>query len=56
MLTRRHKRPQGRPKLTWMDDILEWTQLGNQGQVKRETEDRNRWKAIVVNLLTEDDT
>ena len=23
------KRPQGRPRLTWMDDILEWTQLGN---------------------------
>jgi len=45
------KRPKGRPRLTWMDDIMDWTGLKTYENVKRTAEDRNRWKTIVVNLL-----
>jgi len=45
------KRPRGRPRLTWMDDIIDWTGLKSYENVKRIAEDRNRWKTIVVNLL-----
>ena len=49
------KKPRGRPRRTWMDDIEEWTGLKTYGRVKRAAEDRQRWKNIVVNLLIEDD-
>ena len=49
------KRPKGRPRLTWMDDIIQWTGLETYEKVKRVTEDRAKWKTIVVNLLAEDD-
>ena len=49
------KRAQGRPRLTWIDDIKVWTRLKTYGEVKRIAEDRYRWKSIVVNLLLEDD-
>jgi len=42
--------------LTWIDDITEWTRLKTYEKVKRTAEDRKRWKTIVVNLLSEDDT
>ena len=38
-----------------MDDIINWTGVETYEKVKRVAEDRNRWKIIVVNLLTEDD-
>ena len=45
------KRGRGRPRRTWMDDIIEWTSLEAYGKVKRAAEDRVKWKSIVVNLL-----
>jgi hypothetical protein len=44
------KRKQRRPIRIWTDDLLEWTGLRTYGMVKREAEDRERWKLIVVNL------
>ena len=49
------KKIRGRPRLTWMDDIKEWTGFKTYEKIKRTAEDRHRWKTIVVNLLAEDD-
>ena len=49
------KRPRGRPKATWLDDIIAWTGLGNYGMIKRMAEKRCEWKTMIVNLLAEDD-
>ena len=49
------KRARGRPRRTWMNDIIDWTGIDTYGEIKRVAEDRNRWKTIVVNLLLEDD-
>ena len=49
------KRARGRPRRTWMNDIIDWTGIHTSGEIKRVAEDRNRWKTIVVNLLLEDD-
>ena len=49
------KRPKGRPRRTWMVDILEWTGLKTYEEAKRTAGDRGRWKTMVVNLLLEDD-
>ena len=49
------KRARGRPRRTWMNDIIDWTGIGTYGEIKRVAKDRNRWKTIVVNLLLEDD-
>jgi len=46
----------GRPRLTWIDDIAEWTRLKTYEKVKKKAKDRKRWKNIVGNLLLEDDT
>jgi len=50
------ERTRGRPRLTWTEDIIAWTQLDTYERVKRTAEDRKKWKSIVVNLLLEDDT
>ena len=49
------KRKVGRPKRTWMEDIVKWTKLGTYDKVKRTAEERKNWKLIVVNLRFEDD-
>ena len=49
------KKPRGRPRRVWMDDITEWTGIKTYGEAKRIAEDRKRWKSMVVNLLLEDD-
>jgi len=41
----------GRPRLTCMNDVIEWTGLKTYENVKRTAEDRDKWRAIVVNLL-----
>ena len=46
---------EGRPRRTWMKDIIDWTGIDTYGEVKMVAEDRSRWKTIVVNLLLEDD-
>jgi hypothetical protein len=45
------ERDSDRPRLTWMDDIIEWTGLVTYEKVKRMAEDRVKWKSMVVNLL-----
>ena len=49
------KRPVGRPRATWMSDIIAWTQLKNYAQIKRAAEDRDFWRSMAVDLLLEDD-
>ena len=49
------KRPRGRPRRIWMDDITEWTGLKTYGEAKRIAEVSKIWKSMVVNLLLEDD-
>ena len=44
------KRKVGRPRRTWMKDIIEWTALGDYGEVKRAAEERRSWRLIVVDL------
>ena len=48
------KRDRGRPRRTWMDDIITWTGLETYEKVKRAAEDRQKWKTIIVNLLLDD--
>src|SRR6188768_1503011 len=49
------KKPRGRPRRIWMDDITEWTGLKRikikpffktYGEAKRIAEDRKRWKSM----------
>ena len=49
------KRPVGRPRLTWMNDIVSWSKLKNYEQIKRKAADRSAWRSMVVDLLLEDD-
>src|SRR5437899_2552652 len=49
------KRLRGRPRLTWTDDIMKWTNLKNFGVIKRVAEDRDKRRTIIVNLLLEVD-
>jgi len=37
--------------LTWMNDAIEWTGLKTYEKIKSIAEDRDKWRAIVVNLL-----
>ena len=43
------KRLGGRPRLTWTDDIMKWTNLKNFGVIKRVAGDRNKWRNMIVN-------
>ena len=42
------KRKVGRPRRTWMKDVIEWTGLGDYGKIKRAAEERKSWKLIVL--------
>ena len=44
------KRKVGRPRRTWMKNIMEWTGFGDYGKVKRDAEERKSWRLIVVDL------
>ena len=44
------KRKVGRPRRTWMKDIIEWTGFGDYEKVKRAAEERKSWRLIVVDL------
>jgi hypothetical protein len=50
------KRGRGRPRLTWMDNILTWLNMDNYAVVKGAAEDRGMWRIMAVNLLVEDGT
>jgi len=39
------KPAQGRPRRTWIDEILQWTKLDNYEAIKRTAEDRCKWRA-----------
>ena len=49
------KRAIGRPRATWLKDIIDWTRIDSYEEIKRAAEDRRGWKTMAVNLLTEDD-
>ena len=40
----------GKPRRTWLKDIMEQTSLGDYGKVKRAADKRKNWKLIVVDL------
>ena len=50
------KRSKGRPRKTWLDNITEWTAIKNYGIIKRTAENRQLWRNLTVNPLTEDGT
>eukprot|EP00794_Sanderia_malayensis_P012563 gene12562-13849_t len=49
------KRAQGRPRRMWIDDIKEWTNIKEYGQLKREAQNREQWRSMIGNLRTYDD-
>ena len=49
------KRGKGRPRITWMENVKMWTEL-KYSECVRLAEDRERWKAMVANLLRADGT
>ena len=44
------KREVGRPRRTWMKDIVKWTCLGDYGKVKRAEEERRSRRLIVADF------
>jgi len=52
----KEKRARGRPRLTWIDDTVEWTEIDMYERIKTTSEDRSKCKNISVDLLIEDDT
>ena len=38
------KRPVGRPRLTWMNDIVSLSKIKNYEQIKRKAADRSAWR------------
>ena len=49
------KRGKGRPRLTWMNNILRWINVGSYAEAKKWAGVRDSWRTMVVNLLFEDD-
>ena len=49
------KRAQGRPRRMWIDDIKEWTNIKEYGQLKRTAQNRERWRSMIGNLRTYED-
>ena len=48
-------RKRGRPRDTWIQDLLNWTGMKTYGELKRIAEERDKWRLMVVNLRNEDD-
>ena len=44
------KRPRGRPRKSWVKNIMEWKKL-NFEQCIRGAEDRDYWRGVTTNLL-----
>ncbi|KAL1448646.1 hypothetical protein WDU94_000548, partial [Cyamophila willieti] len=44
------KRPRGRKRRKWIDDIKEWTKIKTYGECKRFAEDREKWKNVIRNI------
>ena len=49
------KRAQGRRRRMWIDDIKEWTNIKEYGQLKRTAQNRERWRSMIGNLRTYED-
>ena len=49
------KRGRGRPRTMWMDNIKEWTELGN-AECVRKACNRKQWRSMIIQLLGADDT
>ena len=49
------RRGRGRPRLSWMGNIKEWTST-RYGQCVRRAQERSRWRSMVANLLRAEDT
>ena len=49
------KRAQGRPRRMWIDDIKEWTNIKEYGQLKRKAQNREQWRSMIGNLRTYED-
>jgi len=43
----------GRPRLTWMNDVIERTGLKTYENVKMTAEDRDKWRAIASTFFRE---
>ncbi len=50
------KKSRGKPRLTWIKNIIDWTKIDSYEKIKRAAENRDGWRTIAVNLLKEDDT
>ena len=50
------KRSPGRQRLTWMDNIKEWSGLQKYSDCIRAAENRERWRFIIANAHVEQDT
>ena len=50
------KRGRGRPRRSWLDDIMEWSDQKSYAEVKQKTEDRGAWRVMIANLRIEDGT
>ena len=48
----RGKRPKGRPRRMWFDDVMQWTMLKDYTEVKRNAEDREAWRAVICQPYT----
>ena len=49
------KRGKGRPRLTWMDNVLRWMRVESYVDAKNWAREMDSWRSMVVNLLFEDD-
>ena len=50
------RRSRGRQRLTWINNIKDWTGLKSIGSLVNTSRDRTRWRSITVNPRLEDDT
>ena len=50
------KRSPGRQRLTWMDNIKEWSGQPTYGECIRAAEERKRWRSIIAKARVEQDT
>ena len=50
------KRSRGRQRLTWMDNIKEWSRLSTYHQCIRAAEDRDGWRSIIADAHVEHGT
>ena len=49
------KNLKGRPRRMWVDDIKEWTNVREYGQLKRKAQRRGEWRSMIGNLRTFED-